>query len=132
MDVHHHGGCLARHLGIPPFAGFWSKDEILAFTFDKGGGYLALWVIGLITAGLTAFYMSRMMFLTFWGKPRWDEGDDPHESPATMTVPLVALAGLTVVGGLVNTPLRLTLEHFLEPAFEQFHVVLPMRGRWRS
>jgi NADH-quinone oxidoreductase subunit L len=115
-------------IGIPPFAGFWSKDEILAFTFDKGGGYLALWVIGLITAGLTAFYMSRMMFLTFWGKPRWAEGEDPHESPATMVVPLVALAGLTVFGGLINTPLRLTLEHFLEPAFEQFEVILPKEG----
>ncbi len=96
-------------IGIPPFAGFWSKDEILAFTFEKGGGFLALWVIGLITAGLTAFYMSRMMFLTFWGKRRWAEGEDPHESPATMVVPLVALAGLTVVGGLINTPLRLSL-----------------------
>jgi len=115
-------------IGIPPFAGFWSKDEILAFTFDKGGGFLALWVIGLITAGLTAFYMSRMMFLTFWGKPRWAEGEDPHESPVTMVVPLVALAGLTVVGGLINTPLRLSLEHFLEPAFEQFHVMLPNEG----
>ena len=115
-------------IGIPPFAGFWSKDEILAFTFEQGGGYLALWVIGLITAGLTAFYMSRMMFLTFWGKPRWAEGEDPHESPATMVVPLVALAGLTVFGGLINTPLRLTLEHFLEPAFEQFEVILPKEG----
>ncbi len=115
-------------IGIPPFAGFWSKDEILAFTFEKGGGFLALWVIGLITAGLTAFYMSRMMFLTFWGKQRWAEGEDPHESPVTMVVPLVALAGLTVVGGLINTPFRLSLEHFLEPAFEQFAVILPGEG----
>ena len=60
--------------GIPPLAGFWSKDEILAVVYGRGGGYMALWIIGIITAGLTAFYMSRMMFLTFWGEPRWDEG----------------------------------------------------------
>ena len=60
--------------GIPPFAGFWSKDEILATVFERGGPWIVLWVVGLITAGLTAFYMTRLMFLTFWGKPRWDEG----------------------------------------------------------
>jgi len=108
--------------GLPPLAGFWSKDEILATTFERGGWFVLLWALGLITAGLTAFYMSRMMFLTFWTKPRWDEGVEPHESPAVMTVPLVALAGLTAVGGLVNTPFRLSLEHFLEPAFELAHL----------
>ena len=110
--------------GMPPLSGFFSKDEILASTFNRGGGYLVLWLIGLVTAGLTAFYMSRMMFLTFWGEPRWDDGVHPHESPPTMTLPLVALAGLALVGGLVNTPFHLgslfgpALEHFLEPAFE--------------
>ena len=53
---------------------------------------------------LTAFYMTRMMFLTFWGEPRWDDGVHPHESPPTMIVPLAALGGLALVGGLVNTP----------------------------
>ncbi len=104
--------------GIPPLSGFWSKDEILAIMFDQGGGFIVLWVIGIITAGLTAFYMSRMMFLTFWGEPRWDEGVHPHESPATMTLPLAALGGLALVGGLVNTPFLLTFEHVLEPSFE--------------
>ena len=104
--------------GIPPLAGFWSKDEILAIVFNRGGGYLLLWAIGILTAALTAFYMSRMMFLTFWGEARWDEGISPHESPPSMTVPLVALAGLSVVGGLINTPWRPALEHFLEPSFE--------------
>jgi len=104
--------------GIPPLAGFWSKDEILAVVFNRGGGYVILWALGIITAGLTAFYMSRMMFLTFWGEPRWAEGHTPHESPLSMTLPLVALAGLSVVGGFINTPFRLTLEHFLEPSFE--------------
>ncbi len=104
--------------GIPPFAGFWSKDEILASVFNRGGGYIVLWGVGIVTAGLTAFYMSRMMFLTFWGEPRWDDGVVPHESPRSMTVPLLALAGLSAVGGLINTPWRPALEHFLEPSFE--------------
>ncbi len=110
--------------GIPPLSGFFSKDEILAVTFGKGGGYVLLWAIGLVTAGLTAFYMSRLMFLTFWGEPRWEEGLEPHESPPVMTLPLVALAGLSVVGGFIQTPFKLgsilgpALEHFLEPSFE--------------
>jgi NADH-quinone oxidoreductase subunit L len=108
--------------GIPPFAGFWSKDEILAATFNKGGFFVVLWVVGLITAGLTAYYMSRLMFLTFWGEPRWDDGVKPHESPSLMTTPLIVLAVLSAVGGLINTPWRLSLEHFLEPAFEAVHL----------
>jgi NADH-quinone oxidoreductase subunit L len=104
--------------GIPPFAGFWSKDEILGATFNKGGYFVFLWVIGLVTAGLTAYYMSRLMFRTFWGEARWGDGVHPHESPGSMTVPLIALGTLSAVGGLINTPWKLTLEHFMEPAFE--------------
>ena len=104
--------------GIPPLAGFWSKDEILASAFERGGWFSALWVIGLITALMTAFYMTRQWVLVFMGEPRWDEGVEPHESPRVMTVPLVVLAVLSVVGGLVNTPFRTSLEGFLEPAFE--------------
>jgi len=104
--------------GIPPFAGFWSKDEILASTFEAGGGFVVLWGLGVVTAGLTAFYMSRMMFLTFWGEPRWDDGVHPHESPFTMTAALSALGGLALIGGLVNTPFSPVMEHFLEPAFD--------------
>jgi NADH-quinone oxidoreductase subunit L len=110
--------------GIPIFAGFWSKDEILATVFEKGGAWILLWVVGIVTAALTAFYMTRLMYLTFWSKSRWGEEQHPHESPAWMTAPLVALGGLSVVGGLVNTPWRLTLEHFLEPTFERFEVTL--------
>jgi len=104
--------------GLPPLAGFWSKDEILAVTFERGGWFVLLWVMGIATAVLTAFYMSRMMFLTFWTEPRWDDGVQPHESPRVMTAPLVVLAVLAGFGGLVNTPFRSSLEHFLEPAFQ--------------
>ncbi|MFP3913424.1 MAG: NADH-quinone oxidoreductase subunit L [Actinomycetota bacterium] len=104
--------------GIPPLAGFWSKDEILGSLFERGGLYAALWLVGLVTALMTAFYMARQWVLVFGGRPRWEEGVEPHESPRVMTIPLLVLAALTVVGGLVNTPFRFTLEHFLEPAFE--------------
>jgi NADH-quinone oxidoreductase subunit L len=108
--------------GIPPLSGFWSKDEILAVVFNRGGAWVALWAIGLVTAILTAGYMARLMYLTFFGERRWAEGVHPHESPATMTTALVTLGVAAAVGGLVNTPWRLGLEHFLEPAFERVHL----------
>ena len=108
--------------GIPPLAGFWSKDEILAADFARGGWFYVLWIIGLVTALLTAFYIARLWVLVFYGEPRWREDAHPHESPRVMTLPLMALAFLSVVGGLVNTPFRLGLEHFLEPSFEGVHV----------
>jgi NADH-quinone oxidoreductase subunit L len=114
--------------GIPPLAGFWSKDEILGSAFARGGWFSVLWVVGLLTALLTAFYMTRQWVMVFLGSPRWAEGVEPHESPRVMTVPLVILAGLSVVGGLINTPLRLTLEHFLEPAFELVTLQHPPEG----
>ena len=104
--------------GIPPLAGFWSKDEILAVLFAKGGYFTLLWAVGLLTALLTAFYMARQYFLVFDGKARWPDRADPHESPRIMTGPLVVLGVLTVLIGFVNTPFRLSFEHFLEPAFE--------------
>ena len=110
--------------GIPPLAGFWSKDEILGSLFERGGLYAALWVVGLIVALMTAFYMTRQWVLVFMGEPRWDEDAHPHESPRIMTIPLMVLAGLSIVAGFVNTPLRFTLEHFLEPAFEFENVSL--------
>ncbi len=114
--------------GIPPLAGFWSKDEILGSMFARGGWFAMLWVVGLVTALMTAFYMARQWMMVFWGEPRWPEGAHPHEGPRVMTVPLVVLAGLSVVGGLVNTPFRLTLEHFLEPVFEGIHLQHPPEG----
>jgi len=114
--------------GIPPFAGFWSKDEILASVFERGGAWYALWAVGLVTAMLTAFYMGRMMIMTFAGKPRWDDGVHPHESPAVMTVPLVVLGVASFAGGFVNTPFALGLEHFLEPAFEGVALTHPPEG----
>ena len=114
--------------GIPPLSGFWSKDEILGAAFARGGWFSVLWVVGLITALMTAFYMTRQWVLVFMGEPRWEEGTVPHESPRVMTVPLVALAVLATVGGLVNTPFRTGLEHFLEPAFELVGVQAPPEG----
>jgi NADH-quinone oxidoreductase subunit L len=109
--------------GVFPFSGFWSKDEILAATFAKGGWYIGLWVIGLFVALLTAFYMTRLFVMTFLGKPRWEDGVHPHESPATMTIPLIILGLFTVSFGMVNTPARLAFEHFLEASFEHIHHV---------
>ena len=103
--------------GVFPFSGFWSKDEILAATFAKGGWYIGLWAVALFVALLTAFYMTRLFVMTFLGKPRWEEGVHPHESPPTMTIPLIVLGLFTVSFGLVNTPARLAFEHFLEGSF---------------
>jgi NADH-quinone oxidoreductase subunit L len=113
--------------GIPPFAGFWSKDEVLLGAWDKSK---ILWAIGAVTALLTAYYMSRQVFLVFFGKARWQEdasaehgahGDfKPHESPWTMALPLVALAGLATVGGALNLPFSHDTEFltaWLEPLF---------------
>ncbi len=114
--------------GIPPLAGFWSKDEILGVAFGKGGWFGVLWVVGLVTALLTAFYMTRQFVLVFMGEARWDPDVHPHESPRVMTLPLIVLAGLSIVGGFINTPFRLGLEHFLEPSLEGVHVSHPPEG----
>jgi NADH-quinone oxidoreductase subunit L len=132
--------------GVPPFAGFWSKDEILASAWQDNK---LLWAVGAVTAVLTAYYMSRQVFLVFFGDARWREadqkspdealaepehepaaataaagdeaehhGDEPHESPWLMLIPLVVLAFLSIVGGALNLPGVLTLEHWLEPVLE--------------
>jgi len=116
--------------GVPIWAGFFSKDEILwkvwsAGTFNlPGGAAKALWFVGAVTALLTAVYMTRLMVMTFWGQERFGAGDTdashhqaehdghsahtPHESPLSMTIPLIVLAVLSTVGGLVSVPYALS------------------------
>src|SRR6266568_892794 len=104
--------------GIPPLAGFFSKDEILGHAFER---HPLLWFVGFLTAGMTAFYMFRLLFLAFFGYSRADEHVEKHihESPSTMTVPLMILAGLSVIGGWIGWPQALggnnRFERFLEP-----------------
>ncbi|MBK5224628.1 MAG: NADH-quinone oxidoreductase subunit L [Acidimicrobiia bacterium] len=138
--------------GVPPFSGFWSKDEILLYAWADSK---AIWALGSIAALLTAFYMSRQVFMVFFGEPRWNEAlpvaaaapggnpdaevepesedvapaevdehpehhvEDPHESPWTMTLPLVVLAGAAIVAGGLNLPFTPDLHflgHWLEPS----------------
>ena len=89
--------------GIPPFAGFFSKDEILYHTYLHSP---TMYVIGVIVAMFTSFYMFRLMFLTFWGKFRGtnDQEHHLHESPSSMTIPLIILAVLSTVGGFIGLP----------------------------
>ena len=90
--------------GIPGFAGFFSKDEILYQTFVSPLGSQLIWAVGLTTAGLTAFYMWRLMNLTFYGKSRVAAGTHVHESPPSMTVPLTLLAAGSLLVGWLGTP----------------------------
>jgi NADH-quinone oxidoreductase subunit L len=118
--------------GVPPLAGFWSKDEILLFALASSP---ALWAIGLVTAVLTAYYMTRQVVMVFFGEAKWESraaehgahGEfKPHESPPVMLFPLVVLAGLAIVGGLIQLPsyawipddLTLRLQLWLEPVVE--------------
>ncbi len=92
--------------GVPPLSGFWSKDEILGATFLASAGnqmLLWMWLLGILTVFMTAFYMFRLWFMTFLGKPRWE--GEPKESPRVMTTPLIILAGFAVASGLVIFPL---------------------------
>lgn len=115
-------GCIAI-AGIPPFSGFFSKDEILAAAFSKN---IVYWIVGVLTAGMTAFYMFRLYASTFLGEFRGNEDQRHHlhESPAAMKIPLVVLAILAVVGGLVGIPAVFAedahaLEHYLSPVFAE-------------
>src|SRR3989442_10497270 len=117
--------------GIFPLAGFFSKDEILGHAFEKNP---ALWFVGFLTAGMTAFYMFRLVFLTFLGYSRADEHAAKHirESPPTMTVALMILAVLSVIGGWIGWPAALggsnQFEKFLEPVTQSYFVA-PFEGR---
>ncbi|MFW6276793.1 MAG: NADH-quinone oxidoreductase subunit L, partial [Bacteroidota bacterium] len=118
--------------GIPFFSGFFSKDEILWYTWDKGG--IVLWFVLTIAAFFTSFYMFRLLYLVFKGKERFDHDHvHPHEAPATMTLPLMILAALSAVGGFVGIPYVLgfwfsdhpnLLHNFLEPIFHNSQIIL--------
>lgn len=107
--------------GIFPLAGFWSKDEILAGAIKSGGINILWWLIALVTAFMTSFYMFRLYYMTFHGEPRMDAEVKAHvhESPPSMTAPLMLLAALSIVGGLLLgfPPEAGLLHHFLEPVF---------------
>jgi NADH-quinone oxidoreductase subunit L len=129
--------------GIFPFSGFWSKDDILLSVWQHGGTlYRSLWVVGMVTVLLTAYYMSRLFFLAFTGKDRWDAhtskahaapagkakvkkqavlahtASAPHEAPFSMRFPIIVLAVLSAIGGLLELPYSWCqdiLSNFLEP-----------------
>jgi NADH-quinone oxidoreductase subunit L len=110
--------------GVPPLAGFFSKDEILALAFVRGETntvYLVAWLLGLGAALMTAYYMARLMAMTFLGRFRGGDDVEPHlhEAPLVMTAPLAVLGVLTVIGGAINLPTFVGgnhwLEHWLEP-----------------
>jgi NADH-quinone oxidoreductase subunit L len=131
--------------GIPPFSGFFSKDEILWQAFSSAHGSTWLWAIGAVTAVMTAFYMTRLFSLTFLGKTRFESvghsnvvshpahghahghgnGHDNgvHESPAVMIVPLQILAVLSVIGGFMGIPHMSWLDHWLSPVIPSHHGV---------
>ncbi len=116
-------------LGVPPFSGFWSKDAIIESAF-VGEGWEP-WVLGgaaLIGAGITAFYMSRLFFMTFHGEKRWEEDAHPHESPRTMTVPMIVLAFGSAFLGLILGPTGI-LTNWLAPVVGEHpeeHPVIPV------
>jgi len=115
-------------IGFPLFSGFFSKDEILWQAYSSPRGHVLFWVAGAIGATLTAFYMTRLMALTFWGQSRVDKSVHPHESPALMTIPLIVLAVLSVVGGFIGVPHVISeylghipnfWEHWLQPVVKK-------------
>src|SRR5205085_2646270 len=101
-------------IGFPGFSGFWSKDKIIetAFQVNFYAGLAAL-----VGAGITAFYMTRLMLMTFFGKKRWAPEVHPHESPPVMTIPLIVLAALSVLGGVLYLGSWIT--DFLAPVVGQ-------------
>jgi NADH-quinone oxidoreductase subunit L len=105
-------------IGFPFTSGFYSKDQILGAAFEHGGVGMLAWAIGVLTAALTGFYMSRLVFLTFFGERRWPQGRHPHESPPVMTVPLLVLGLLALVGGAALstfTGVGGRIQEFLQP-----------------
>ena len=143
QDIRHYGG-LKKYMpitygtflvaavaisGIPPLSGFFSKDEILWYSYANLG--IVFWLIGVITAILTAFYMFRLYFMTFEGKEKFDHNKQhPHESPKMMTVPLIVLGILSAIGGFIGIPEIFSGEHgnlfhsWLAPVFKSAEIKL--------
>ena len=131
--------------GIPPFSGFWSKDEVLLAAWNENK---VAWVMLLIAAVMTAFYMSRLVFMTFFGEKRWGAAEEetdgeetekheitPHESPVVMWLPLVLLSGLAAIAGLLNLPFSHDTKHlekWLEPILfgNEVHVTASGQTKW--
>lgn len=122
--------------GVPPFSGFFSKDEILAFAFSRGAEqpiYYVFWAAGVVAALMTAFYMMRLLAMTFYGENRTGdkEREHLHEAPMVMTGPLIVLGILTVVGGLLNLPTFVPglphhgLDTWLEPVLAPAAKLMP-------
>jgi NADH-quinone oxidoreductase subunit L len=115
-------------IGVPPFAGFYSKDEIIATAFNSGGAQgIILGSVTLLGAVITAFYMTRVMVLTFTSKARWDAGVHPHESPVLMWLPMAILAIGSVTAGYLFTQGE-ALVHWLSPLFakkEEYDELMP-------
>jgi|RhiMetdeSRZDD1v2_1073273.scaffolds.fasta_scaffold11103_11 NADH-quinone oxidoreductase subunit L len=157
LDVRHMGGLKAKlpitHAtfliaalaicGIPPLAGFFSKDAILSASFEHGGYGRVFWAVALFTAGLTAFYMFRVVSLTFYGRFRGthEQEHHVHESPTSMTLPLIVLAFLSIVGGWVGLPAVIAengnrIGRFLSPILvpiaghDAVHEALPHATEW--
>ena len=118
-------------IGIPPFTGFFTKDKIIEAAFDKGGtsGYI-LGIAALLGAGLTAFYMTRALVMTFFGQRRWEDDAHPHESKPIMTVPMVLLGILSLAGGYLLI-FGGGVQHWLTPSVgpsveEGVHTISPV------
>jgi NADH-quinone oxidoreductase subunit L len=118
--------------GIPPFSGFFSKDEILWQAYNNSA---MLWLLGIVAALCTAFYMWRALTLTFYGKQRFDEHKvHPHEAPKTMTIPLIILAVLSIGAGFIGMPklfgVTNLFDQWLEPVFAQANeaILIPATG----
>jgi NADH-quinone oxidoreductase subunit L len=131
-----YGAMLAASLaiaGAPGFAGFFSKDEILLAVRSGPYANLVLYILGVLTAGMTSFYIFRLFFLTFHGAPRYDEGHaHVHESPSNMLAPLVVLGGLSLAGGWWAAPQLFGganyFERFLAPVFAAAGMEIPIPG----
>jgi NADH-quinone oxidoreductase subunit L len=118
-------------IGMIPFSGFFSKDKIIEAALDKGGASgTILGIVAMLGAGLTAFYMTRLMAMTFYGNKRWPKDVDPHESPKIMVIPMTVLALGSLVAGFLLV-LGGSLQHFLSPSVgtsveEGAHTISPI------